>query len=186
MSVLGFGDSKWRRCIVCVFLTGLFPQKSPIICGSFAERNLQLKASIVSSPPCTCTATWFLVHVGHTFMHFVPSYPISFSDVTVLSRGRFLVLFERCNTKKKDNKSFAALCASTSRVLVTRAEPHGVRRCSKNDHAALCSRASRQLQLRALDLLSSPCSPLACLAPNSPALDFILRLPLHMPIYTHN
>ena len=37
------------------------------------------------------------------------------------------------------------------------AEPHGVRRCRQNDHAARCSRAPRQLQLRALDLLSSPC-----------------------------
>ena len=57
--------------------------------------------------------------------------------------------------------------------------------CIKNNHSALCLRASRQLQLCALDLLSSPCSPLACLAPNRPALDLILRLPLHMPIYTH-
>ena len=44
-----------------------------------------------------------------------------------------------------------ALCLHTS---CTRAEPYGVRRCSKNDR---CSRAPRQLQLRALDLLSSPC-----------------------------
>ena len=104
ISVLGFGDSKWRTCIVCVFLTGLFPQKSPIICGSFAERDLQLNASYVSSPPCTCIATLSFLHVGHTFMHFFPSYPISFSDVTVLSRGSFLVLFVRRNTKKKDHK----------------------------------------------------------------------------------
>jgi len=35
----------------CLYI-GLFPQKSPAICGSFAERDLQLKAAHALSAPC--------------------------------------------------------------------------------------------------------------------------------------
>jgi len=46
-------EIQWRRRIGCLIFVGYLSPKSLIISGSFAQRDLALKASYASAPPCS-------------------------------------------------------------------------------------------------------------------------------------
>jgi len=60
------GHTVWRTPIGCFIFIDNFSQKSPVIRGSFAKNDLQLKASCESSPPCTSEARFTCECVTHT------------------------------------------------------------------------------------------------------------------------
>ena len=45
-------DTEWQNPAGCLICVGYFPQKNPTVSGSFAKRDLQLKASYASAPLC--------------------------------------------------------------------------------------------------------------------------------------
>jgi len=61
---MGHNALGWRRSIGCLVFMGHFPQKSHTISGSFAKKDLQLKASYRFLLPCKIQHT-----LQHTLQH---------------------------------------------------------------------------------------------------------------------
>ena len=60
--------TRWRRHTGCLIFVGHFPQKSPMISGSFAENDQRLKAFYDATPPCTSTDAT-IVYFRSIFLH---------------------------------------------------------------------------------------------------------------------
>ena len=68
----GLQHTGWRRLIGSLIFIGHFLQKGPLFSGSLVEKDVQLRGSYESSPPCTascCTALHRIVAHCNTLQH---------------------------------------------------------------------------------------------------------------------
>ena len=78
----------------CLIFVRHFLHKSPIISGSFAERDVQLKAFYASWPPCTwCTNLRYIVPQARTCHYLIP--PFHHSNNAAASTNLPLLLLEQ-------------------------------------------------------------------------------------------
>ena len=88
----------------CRVLIGLFPQKSPMAIGSFAERDLQLKKMHASSQPHICKMTFENCYGVATVSRLLKSIGL-FCKRALEKRSVFCK--ETCSFKEPTNRSHA-------------------------------------------------------------------------------
>jgi len=81
-------DTEWRRPTGCLVVLGHFPQKSPVISGSLAKNDLQLKAAYESLLPRRATkhASWH--SLLHLECHWIVISNLNFVGLFSTERGK--------------------------------------------------------------------------------------------------